>query len=98
MSARRGNMARHVTRWSAEQDKALLAAYAEGQAAAEIGVAMGRTKESVQCRWHVLRTRPSDAAQRKCLCCGKSFHSAWKGNRLCPYCARQAQGVSPYAP
>lgn len=98
MSARRGNMARHVTRWSAEQDKTLLALLAEGKPTAEIGDAMRRTKESVQCRLHVLRTRPTDAAPRKCLCCGQLFDSAWKGNRMCSYCARQAQGVSPYAP
>lgn len=98
MSARRGNMGRQVTRWSEAQDTTLKALYADGKTSQEIGVLLGRTKESVQCRWHVLRNGHSDRKQRPCLTCGKSFLSAWKGNRMCPYCSRQAQGVSPYAP
>lgn len=87
-----------VTRWSEAQDTTLKALSAEGQTTAQIGAAMGRTKESVQCRLHALRTGHIDRKTRPCLTCGQPFMSAWKGNRLCPYCSRQAQGVSPYAP
>jgi len=95
---RRGATSRHVNRWSESQDATLKALTAEGQTTAQIGVVMGRTKESVQCRLHVLRNGHSDRQQRPCLCCSQMFLSAWKGNRLCPNCSRQAQSVSPYAP
>lgn len=95
---RRGATARHVTRWSEALDAMINTLTAEGKTPEEIGAAMGRSKDSVRCRLHMLRTGHSDRKTRPCLTCGQPFMSAWKGNRLCPYCSRQAQGVSPYAP
>ena len=92
-----GELIKKPRRWTGVEDKLLRELLAAGQKPEQVGARLGRSKESVQCRAYVLRSRLSDAKNRPCLCCGEPFFSAWKGNRLCPYCARQAQGVSPYA-
>lgn len=38
---------------------------------------------------HHKRPRKSDCTLRRCLCCGKPFHSAGPMNRLCWKCGRE---------
>lgn len=67
-------------------------------------LAPGLRREIVVYRWCELAapgTKPRQfcprGGMRKCLCCGKDFHSNGPGNRMCYGCRARSASVSPYA-
>lgn len=83
------------SRWSADEDTALLSFKAAGVSPIAIAKEMGRAQSSVYSRLEVLEGR-SQRRERLCMCCRSPFMSDGPHNRLCGRC--RGKETSPYQP